>query len=74
MWFGTPAAKVGHHPRVFSPPIKSTDFPINQIRIHFDQRGLSYYTEIDAVALLGEILNIAFDAKDDFIFSLFVQF
>ena len=25
-----------------------------QIRIHFDQRHLSYYTEIDAVALLGK--------------------
>jgi F-box/leucine-rich repeat protein 4 len=52
IWFGSPV-KVGHQPRVFSPPIESTDFPINQIRIHFNQRHLTYYTEIDAVALLG---------------------
>ena len=58
IWFGEPV-KVGHHPRVFSPPIRSTEFPINQIRIHFDHRHLTYYTEIDAVALLGRKVKTA---------------
>ena len=30
------------------------DYPINQLRLIFNQRHLSYYTEIDAVAMLGE--------------------
>ena len=39
--------------RVFSPPICTSDFPINQIRLLFNQYHLPYFTAIDAVALLG---------------------
>ena len=58
LWSG-PTQNVARQPRVFSPPIDLTDYPINQLRIVFNQRQLTYYTEIDAVAILGKILQLS---------------
>jgi len=42
-------------PRQFSPPVAATEFPSRQIRLEFDTSQLAYYTEIDAVCLLGTL-------------------
>jgi len=52
-----------NQPRQFSPPIQPTDFPTRQIRLEFDQTCLPYYTEIDAVCLLGTLHPITPSAK-----------
>ena len=52
-----------NQPRQFSPPIQPTDFPTRQIRLEFDQTTLPYYTEIDAVCLLGTLHPITPSAK-----------
>ena len=50
-------------PRQFSPPIQATDFATKQLRLEFDQSHLQYYTEIDAVCLLGTLDPISPSAK-----------
>jgi len=50
-------------PRVFSPPLRPTTFSTRQLRIEFDQSGLVYYTEVDAVKLLGTVDPITTEAK-----------
>ena len=52
-----------NQPRQFSPPIQPTDFPTRQIRLEFDQTCLPYYTEIDAVCLLGTLDPISPSAR-----------
>ena len=44
-----------NQPRQFSPPIQATDFSTKLLRLEFDADNLSYYTEIDAVCLLGTL-------------------
>jgi len=63
LWSGKTQTKVGHQPRIFSPQSQLTDFPINQLRLVFNQRHLSYYTEIDAVAMLGTLEPSTTEAK-----------
>ena len=46
---------VSQQPRQFSPPIQTTDFATKLLRLEFDSSALSYYTEIDAVCLLGTL-------------------
>jgi len=63
LWDGA-TQKVGHKPRVFQPPMDNlNDYPINQLRLIFNQRHLSYYTEIDAVAMLGTLEPSTTEAK-----------
>merc|ERR1719290_306383 len=50
-------------PRVFSPPLRPTTFATRQLRLEFDQTQLHYYTEVDAVALLGTLDPITPEAK-----------
>jgi len=50
-------------PRQFSPPIQATDFATKQLRLEFDQTHLQYYTEIDAVSMLGTLDPISQPAK-----------
>jgi len=50
-------------PRQFSPPIQATDFATKQLRLEFDQTHLQYYTEIDAVCMLGTLDPISPSAK-----------
>ena len=54
---------VSQQPRQFSPPIQATDFATKLLRLEFDAESLSYYTEIDAVCLLGTLDPIIPSAK-----------
>ena len=54
---------VVNQPRQFCPPIQPTDFPTKLLRLEFDSAELSYYTEIDAVCLLGTLDPISQSAK-----------
>ncbi len=48
----------GHHPRAFSPsPLSASSFPVSVVRIVFCHSGLNANSHIDAVALLGKVLN-----------------
>lgn len=40
--------------RAFSPPLRRVNFSTNHLRIEFDCRFLFYYTELDAILLVGE--------------------
>lgn len=62
LWKGPPKC-VGHQPRQFCPPVAPTNFAVNQIRIHFNQRHLPYYAEIDAVCLLGTLTPMTLEAR-----------
>ncbi|KAK3930588.1 F-box/LRR-repeat protein 4 [Frankliniella fusca] len=39
--------------RIFSPPLRTIQFPTNLLRLEFDHSNLEYYTELDAVCLVG---------------------
>ncbi|KAJ1526764.1 hypothetical protein ONE63_008339 [Megalurothrips usitatus] len=39
--------------RIFSPPLRTIHFPTNLLRLEFDHSNLEYYTELDAVCLVG---------------------
>ena len=54
---------VSQQPRQFSPPVQATDFPTKLLRLEFDAESLSYYTEIDAICLLGTLDPIIPSAK-----------
>ena len=55
--------QVTQQPRQFSPPIQATDFPTKLLRLEFECSSLSYYTEIDAVCLLGTLDPISPSAR-----------
>jgi len=59
----SPQEVVSQRPRIFSPPLQQANFITKLIRIEFNQTDLSYYTEIDAVALLGTLEPISWEAK-----------
>lgn len=59
----TPQQVVSQRPRIFSPPLQQTHFVTKLIRIEFNQTELPYYTEIDAIALLGTLEPISWEAK-----------
>jgi hypothetical protein len=50
-----PPSPVGHQPRSFSPPIRTPEFPINTVRLIFNNDHLKNFSEIEAVALLGVV-------------------
>nr|CAD7425229.1 unnamed protein product [Timema monikensis] len=57
LWEGEPQC-VGHTSRIFSPDIKPTNFPTNRYVcraefMEFSHAHLDYYTELDAVLLVG---------------------
>jgi F-box/leucine-rich repeat protein 4 len=54
LWSGKGQA-VPAESRVFSPPIKMPQFAANTIRLEFNSRHLTYYTELDAVRVHGYI-------------------
>jgi len=60
---GPSPSPVSQQPRQFSPPIQPTDFPTRLIRMEFDQSSLQYYTEVDAVCLIGTQNPISLTAK-----------
>jgi len=64
LWESTSATEAAsQRPRIFSPPLQQTSFKTKLIRIEFNQSELPYYTEIDAVALLGTLDPISNEAK-----------
>ncbi|XP_034937072.1 F-box/LRR-repeat protein 4 [Chelonus insularis] len=52
LWSGFPQ-KISHKPRIFSPPLNSCKFKTKILRIEFNHSLLDYYTELDAVLLIG---------------------
>lgn len=52
LWEGQPQI-VTTGSRVFKPRIRPINFPSKLIRLEFDQSSLDYYTELDAVLLVG---------------------
>lgn len=52
MWCGPPQ-KVTRKPRIFSPPLCLCNFKTKTIRLEFNHSLLDYYTELDAVLLIG---------------------
>ena len=55
-----PPSPVGHQPRAVAPPIRgaaTSDFPINTLRIVFNNDHLNNYSEIEAIALLGTVVG-----------------
>lgn len=68
LWSESPQARssqtaASQQPRQFSPPIQTTDFATKLLRLEFNGSALSYYTEIDAVCLLGTIDPITPSAR-----------
>ncbi|XP_049860890.1 F-box/LRR-repeat protein 4 isoform X1 [Schistocerca gregaria] len=52
LWEGLPQ-RVGPVARIFSPRIRSISFPTRVLRLEFHHLHLDYYTELDAVLLVG---------------------
>lgn len=52
LWSGPPQI-VPQKPRIFSPPLKSCNFKTKMLRLEFNHSQLDYYTELDAVLLIG---------------------
>ncbi|PNF13730.1 F-box/LRR-repeat protein 4 [Cryptotermes secundus] len=52
LWEGEPQ-KVDHTPMIFSPVIETINSPTRLLRLEFDHSHLEYYTELDAVLLVG---------------------
>ncbi|XP_064402047.1 F-box/LRR-repeat protein 4-like [Halichondria panicea] len=55
LWDGPPqCSAVPKQSRIFSPPIRKIDFPTNLLRLEFNSEECDYYTELDAVEMVGE--------------------
>ncbi|OAD59843.1 F-box/LRR-repeat protein 4 [Eufriesea mexicana] len=52
LWNGFPQV-VPHKPRIFSPYLQLCNFKTKMIRLEFNHSLLDYYTELDAVLLIG---------------------
>ena len=52
LWSGFPQI-VPHKPRIFSPHLQLCNFKTKMIRLEFNHNLLDYYTELDAVLLIG---------------------
>ncbi|XP_078050003.1 F box and leucine-rich-repeat gene 4 [Augochlora pura] len=52
LWSGVPQV-VPHKPRIFSPRLQLCNFKTKMIRLEFNHNLLDYYTELDAVSLVG---------------------
>lgn len=52
LWSGPPQ-RVPHKPRIFSPPLQLCSFKTKLLRLEFNHSLLDYYTELDAVLLIG---------------------
>ncbi|CAB0010638.1 unnamed protein product [Nesidiocoris tenuis] len=58
LWEGEPE-NVLHTSRRFSPVINRIDFMTNLLRVEFNHSQLDYYTELDAIMLVGSQSNFA---------------
>jgi len=52
LWNGPPQI-VPLKSRIFSPPLQSCKFKTKMIRLEFNHSHLDYYTELDAILLIG---------------------
>ncbi|XP_077978669.1 F-box/LRR-repeat protein 4-like [Glandiceps talaboti] len=52
LWSGEPESGPPQS-RIFSPPLNKVDFPTNVIRLEFNHSHIEYYTELDAIELIG---------------------
>ncbi|XP_015593223.1 F-box/LRR-repeat protein 4 [Cephus cinctus] len=52
LWSGPPQI-VSRKPRIFSPPLQLCHFKTKMIRVEFNHSLLDYYTEVDAILLIG---------------------
>lgn len=52
LWSGPPQI-VPPRSRIFSPPLQSCSFKTKMLRLEFNHSLLDYYTELDAVLLIG---------------------
>ncbi|KAJ8669039.1 hypothetical protein QAD02_000298 [Eretmocerus hayati] len=52
LWSGPPQI-VSHKARIFSPPLHLCNFKTKTLRLEFNHSLLDYYTELDAVLLIG---------------------
>ncbi|XP_033231673.1 F-box/LRR-repeat protein 4 isoform X2 [Belonocnema kinseyi] len=52
LWKGPPQV-VPPKPRIFSPPLQLCNFKTKMLRLEFNHSLLDYYTELDAVLLIG---------------------
>nr|BDI00198.1 Fbxl4 protein [Gryllus bimaculatus] len=52
LWEGEPQ-DIGHMPRIFSPELRVINFETRLLRLEFYHLHLDYYTELDAVLMLG---------------------
>jgi len=52
LWSGSPQI-VPSTTRIFSPPLRPCDFKTKILRLEFNHSLLNYYTELDAVMLIG---------------------
>ncbi|KAF6209124.1 hypothetical protein GE061_014867 [Apolygus lucorum] len=64
LWEGEPQL-VGHGSRKFSPVINQIDFMTNLLRVEFNHSKLDYYTELDAILLVGSHCNNAAKASNN---------
>ncbi|KAK7083009.1 F-box and leucine-rich repeat protein 4 [Halocaridina rubra] len=53
LWSGDPQLGLKAAARIFSPPITQPHRLVNILRVEFDHRHHSYYSELDAVLLVG---------------------
>uniref|UniRef100_T1ITN6 F-box domain-containing protein n=1 Tax=Strigamia maritima TaxID=126957 RepID=T1ITN6_STRMM len=58
LWQGSPSSNHIFESRIFSPFIKTTPFLTNLIRLEFNHYHADYYTEIDAVMLIGSSVSL----------------
>ncbi|XP_014213148.1 F-box/LRR-repeat protein 4 [Copidosoma floridanum] len=67
LWNGPPQI-VPHKPRIFSPPLQRCNFKTCSLRLEFNHSLLDYYTQLDAVLLIGTsqqlIPNAGFHARN----------
>lgn len=71
LWNGPPQT-ISHKPRIFSPPLKPCGFKTKMLRVEFNHSKLDYYTELDAILLIGtsELIQPNFRFNDENLSSL----
>ncbi|CAL1676719.1 unnamed protein product [Lasius platythorax] len=55
LWSGSPQKIETKNSRVFSPPLRLCNFRTRTLRLEFNHSLLDYYTELDAVLLIGTL-------------------
>lgn len=74
LWSGPPQI-ISHKPRIFSPPLQPCGFKTKMLRLEFNHSQLDYYTELDAILLIGtsELIQPNFKFHDKNLSTLLQQ-